>query len=378
MSDEVASLLKSLSLVTVPDDEVSPVVRNVIDEFKSSKSFLWRIYGSKKGSSPIFLVADSPAFQAAASSLKKCDVIIIFSGVEPILDSICSALLSSKSLFPAMGPVPDTVSESIYSPSDCVEKVYFPSAQLSGDRKVLKDKLVFLILYCMLAHETTHIMNGHLDLFQARSGERCLMEFGPSSKNVTSLERQTLEWDADVGAAEMMLRFALDPEITTVSGRSKWTIKPLGRFGDADTSIHMALAATTILALVLTMSKGSEESYGDDHSHPHGVHRGHHAHVALEHFLSFRTGFNRRDSSDQRLFNSVIEAWYQVFYQYLDESFSPAWSVDGLRRAAGRFEEYKKQWSILHPDLQAHSRGVTIAPASPQVHPAHPQSGILG
>lgn len=149
-------------------------------------------------------------------------VIAVNVGTAAVLSFFFCRVLADRELLSAIGD-PDRERNDLPNLS-----VLMPNAELmieeivrlvtprDQERIDFSHGLLHRALRFLLAHELTHILNGHVDYLNA-SGSTKLFELNSSKQNSETLDRQVMEVDADVGATSegmytLLARLAPIPE----------------------------------------------------------------------------------------------------------------------------------------------------------------------
>jgi hypothetical protein len=329
-----------------------------------------------------FYLVDDPSFNAFAVSCQEADVIAMNNGVVPLLRSIFRALVSHDKILPVRHDGVPGMPISAPAPFRDIASTTHPwSVVPLADplRNGLAEALKNIAVLFILAHEFTHIYNGHTDYHAAQHGSFLINEAGGQDAGCEEgFERETLEWDADSGALALILGVSLNVRSTLVGGRSTWEIPERNHFGTRDEALQMIAVAIAVCGSLFAAYDFSDVSDPKLREHPHPLIRIQYIIGLIEHTIAFRTGTNAE---------GVLEVLKEAIEQF-DKSFeatfpdtTPSGEFDEAAfRAAFDFRHsaYEVTWTAMHDDLDQLKRGGTLAPKFQAPHPAFPDGPAIG
>ena len=326
---------------------------------------------------------DRVGFNAFAGSFEDADVIAIFRDVPMLLLKVARAMVSQGLILPhirtegiAVEPivVPGRYNELLAS-----VRVWEVHPLADPLREKIAKTLSELATLFVLAHEFTHIYNGHVDYLKRHLGLALIAEIeGQSLPSPATFERETLEWDADVNASQRVLEMAIEPVLTDVNGRSAWSVPLRNQIGSRDDAIHLATIAQAICAFFTTAGKTGNVFDEAPRTHPHPQFRLVNLFSAVTHSLAYRTG------QPPDVYAPIIASAADQFARTINVVFQTRQDLgvtdgNGFEAAfMARLIVWDSNWAKMYNELDLLKRGGTLAPPVGLVHPAYPANSTIG
>ncbi|TCP94454.1 hypothetical protein C8J42_101920 [Sphingomonas sp. PP-CE-1A-559] len=301
-------------------------------------------------------------FNAVAHKIDGVDLIGMNAGVFLRLASIFEALLATRHAFPELGTV-ESRSSVPWSKEAAILGPPGPSgAKLDRESPENYAIQIFVMLgeRFIFEHEATHVRHGHVDWAQSRFGAQPFDELRMASVNqLSGLDLQTLEFDADCGGIQGVMEF-----IYTIPGKMGKDAPPgWAHFGD----MRNLIKATSFA--IYTCCQIFADATDDDpldviltRSHPPATFRMHC--VSGQLFTVIGTHFYSHMHAD--LFSAVLEgiseahmAWQEVF------GGSETWHELRTRhedRNRELLQMLQDNWATLYPSLNTLKRYGNLSP----------------
>ncbi len=174
-----------------------------------------------------FDYVENTAMNAVAFEADGHEFVGIWVGALATIYSFFGCLLANRRLVPTIGDM----SAEVEFESDGGDDAWLVRVPKDPARRSYAHLLSAIAVEFLFQHEIAHLMNGHVRLINRRSEIRFLVEFDEhSSQSLSSLDRQTLEMDADSfavaqGAATFVGRLA-EPEKVFPKDWRQWYRSP--------------------------------------------------------------------------------------------------------------------------------------------------------
>ncbi|MBD8548024.1 hypothetical protein [Sphingomonas sp. CFBP 8760] len=359
-----------------PDDSVIPIIELL------KRSVASRVAQGQRNGGPMkltVLVVNSMTANAAAGSDEESDYIFLSNGVLTLLPNLFRALLSHPDILPHIGdPTRCTPFVSSRSASDLGDDATGWTVPFPEDppRQRLHAKLSFLALQYVFLHEFAHIYNGHTDWLRDHGKLSLISEVAvPSIEKFSGIDRQTIEWDADSSAIQMLLEHVLQPKVDHVDGISRWDIPDGNGFGTMREGIYACILACQVIHMLYETFEAIPLDDITDAEHPHPAARQHEVFATIANVLSYRTGWDFEEVAD--LSGDAITGLYGAWTKVFNDDF--AWprmlaDPDVIDLNVTLIERYTEQWALIRDELDKLKRGGQLAPAYPKPNPAFPDN----
>jgi len=343
----------------------SPFISVMLPELLQLSSG-WIAEGRRNGE-PMNLIVDlldEPGFNAFAASVTEGDLIMINKDVFEILFDTARALVSHGIIMPEI-----TSGETVTA----YKSVGDPGLLAAGSRPwtiseladPVRDMLAYRIAQSgfiyILMHEMNHIFRGHLEYGAQTTGLALRAEVGTDRLSGPSgLEDETLEWDADLGAINHMLKMALNPITWPEDGTVKWIFnEDDGPTGTPEQGIQFGTLGPLICTLIFEASETSEWDDKAPRSHPHPLFR--YATTVMNAVNVIEQAVSGpKDRLKAGLLSgleSLHESWRLTFDRH--GSMVPSDDLDGFVAAhSDRIADYRETWFKLRDELnKSHRHG---------------------
>ena len=231
----------------------------------------------------------------------------------------------------------------------------------SPESEALPIKLAVGSIHYIIYHELAHLINGHVDLLNEEGINHIHETDGPSTDY--SIFRQTLEYDADMTAATVLLMDVLRPKVDSSKLPSQWHLPKETMFGSIEDAVRDSAYMLTIPHLFFASLPDLElAEHGGGHHPPPGFRQV--ANVAtIAHNLSRRCGYDHAAWS-KIAFDASAEA-AQAFYGMF-EGARFATETDQVEELVQRyFDRYHEAWADIRPRLERYKRAGRLAPIQP-------------
>lgn len=328
---------------------------------------------------------DSVGFNAFAGSFADADVVALFRDVPLLILKVARAMISHGLILPHI-KTPDIDVEPVVVPGrlkDLFGAVRVWEQQPLNDprREMLANRLAFFACLFVMAHEFSHIYNGHIDYLEQHQGLPLIAEIGAAGlPSPANYERETMEWDADAMASQRVLQLATEAVPVWLEGRTAWIVPDRNGTGTRDDAIQLALIAQSICGLFFTATDRSNPIDAAPRTHPHPSFRFATMLSMIPHTLSYRTG----TASEE--FLPILEPVFDQFHSSVAATFPEARPADDGSYSAEEFFKawndrtnlYGENWKVMYPELDGFKRGGVLAPADPHPHPGFPSNTTLG
>ncbi|PTW45091.1 hypothetical protein C8J25_108183 [Sphingomonas faeni] len=256
------------------------------------------------------------SFNAVAGKVDGVDLIGINAGVPLRLLPIFEALLATQHAFPDVG-TPEARSSVKWSKEAAVRgPLGFSGSQLPNDGPEI-DVMQFLATFAerfIFEHEATHVRHGHVDWIQARFGAQPIDELRiASTPNLSGLDLQTLEFDADCGGMQGVMELIYTmPHAMAQAPRPGWQY-----FGKIQNLIKaVSFAIYTCCQIFADSSDDDPFEVILERSHPPATFRMH----CVTGQLMTIIGTHFTESAHKELFFAIFDgvsqahaAWQEVF-----------------------------------------------------------------
>lgn len=322
-----------------------------------------------------FGLIDDPTINAGAYAFDTADVITVNTGVFGILRETARAMASQK-VFKRHNH--RSLAGKIVSKASVTDVRIgrVPPLDAFGTKRPTKlatDIYNAAVLFVLL-HEFAHINNGHCEYVKLRGKAQFIAELPAIGSMHGSLERETIEWDADSWAIQQLLGWALEPVVTHHDGRSAWKIPSKNHLGSEDYALTVVLAAVCMIGFYFSDRSGPYDA-SEFGTHPHPRIRLLACSGSIAHTYAFRTGREFDPRINEYTANS-LKAWMNTFP---DADLEIIQNVTFWMEAFhARVELYNQAWERLYDVLNANKRHGTLAPKAPTLHPAFPTNDVFG
>ena len=215
-------------------------------------------------------------------------------------------------------------------------------------RDTLANNLALGALLSCFFHEMAHIDNGHTSWII-------------NNQNASSLSLQTLEFDADVCAADEMLRSSLYPEIDISHSPNRWQLPETNGFG----TWKEAVAAVGLISFAQFLWEKGEWSNANEMlytaKHPPRASRISYTIKQITHVLNVRCQMNVVDI--EYVLSTIVNQLDQTLNALVPGNTWTSYTEEQEEIGISLFIEYEKEWERLHPELDLLKRKGTLAPA---------------
>lgn len=350
--------------------------------------FAQLLEAGKRDSAPMILdvhLIDRVGFNAFAGSFAEGDVIAIYRDVPLLLLKLARALVSHGHILPEIKTLGLSV-DPVAVPGTLRELLgavrVWEVAPLSDPlRENVAQQLARLAGQYVMAHEFAHVYFGHVDYLNAHLGLSLMAEIKAEGlPSPVTIERETLEWDADAMASQSILQTATQPLVNIVAGRAVWAIPGKNAIGTRDEAIQLAIIAPAMCTIFFGDREIGDPRDLSPRSHPHPMFRFLTSFEMVVHVLSFRADIRIEEitpllepaatSFAESLAATIVKPKTPRQYEITEDEVTAAY--------VARLKIWNESWARIHPELEILKRGGTLAPAVPGQHPAFPHSSVVG
>ncbi len=210
-------------------------------------------------------------------------------------------------------------------------------------RDLARAALIF-IMY----HELAHIYNGHTTWVAQELKQNSIMEVElPQKSEEAALIRQTLEYDADIWAANQLMNAVWQPMIDTTVVPHQWNIEG-SNIGLLE---GLEFIATVLRIVHIYFSSRLHKESNQYANHPTGAVREAYLGSLVLTVLHRKMGLNDRQIERQAagFSNAAAASFYNIFGQKIPtEIYSE--TVDVI-------DTYRDCWNAIKADVEKHRRG---------------------
>lgn len=308
---------------------------------------------------------DSPDFNAWAVTIDDVDVIGINAGVIPILLGTFRGILSNSDIFSDVGsedgqePV-----RNLAKISDLADDLWClagvaPLKNAARDQRA-RDLADGALRYILL-HELAHIINGHTSWLRLHGLTHLPERPEPGTDEFAGLQRQTLEYDADMWAAQQILGIALRAVVDSSQLPSRWLLPQQNPFGSIPDAVAAATAAITITHILFSRISEMERIDPLLFTHPPAFYRRWVNTDQIAHNLAIRAGLDHEEwfKFSHDLANKIAILFYKMF----DEVDLKAIDNNILDTIKKYNALYHQTWAEMRPELDLLKRSGHLAPA---------------
>jgi hypothetical protein len=316
-----------------------------------------------------FIIYEAHEFGADCFALEDGDVIRMPSGTFEIILGASRAFLSNPTILPSVGTIDrDGTPLKFPGPITAIRTAphlwEFERLQ-DSDREATAFSVALGAAMFLAFHELTHVRNAHVDIVKEKLGQTALEEItGPELDEFKALTRQTLEWDADLIAAQELLQSALTPEIDTRTQPYGWKLNISSE--EMKLRLEKVAMAITVVHGLMVGTYNIDENFHQKNHPP----------------LWFRAMYCRSQIIEQFRLRNVegdlgeISSWIADCFNRADNAIVYILGIEQKPRSKEDYErdlalyekaaeKYTSEWKSLWPRMDVRKRAGTLAPPEP-------------